>query len=165
MIKVKSIFLDIVSFLKSLSLIDYVLYFAILILIVLVVSLLYLLKTTGIDEEEIDSKDENDFDIKNAIEQISQEQPKNIDLTEYEKEQEEKAIISYEELVNSIKRNKINYADESNDDNISIKKIDLDNLISDEVEEQSVDYSYKQINFQHEEKYLKELKELISLLD
>ena len=68
----KSIFLDIVSFLKSLSLIDYVLYFAILILIVLVVSLLYLLKTTGIDEEEIDSKDENDFDIKNAIEQISQ---------------------------------------------------------------------------------------------
>lgn len=158
-------FLDIVSFLKSLSLIDYVLYFAILILIVLVVSLLYLLKTTGIDEEEIDSKDENDFDIKNAIEQISQEQPKNIDLTEYEKEQEEKAIISYEELVNSIKRNKINYADESNDDNISIKKIDLDNLISDEVEEQSVDYSYKQINFQHEEKYLKELKELISLLD
>ncbi len=161
----KSIFLDIVSFLKSLSLIDYVLYFAILILIVLVVSLLYLLKTTGIDEEEIDSKDENDFDIKNAIEQISQEQPKNIDLTEYEKEQEEKAIISYEELVNSIKRNKINYADESNDDNISIKKIDLDNLISDEVEEQSVDYSYKQINFQHEEKYLKELKELISLLD
>ena len=161
----KSIFLDIVSFLKSLSLIDYVLYFAILILIVLVVSLLYLLKTTGIDEEEIDSKDENDFDIKNAIEQISQEQPKNIDLTEYEKEQEEKAIIIYEELVNSIKRNKINYADESNDDNISIKKIDLDNLISDEVEEQSVDYSYKQINFQHEEKYLKELKELISLLD
>lgn len=161
----KSMFLDIVSFLKSLSLIDYVLYFAILILIVLVVSLLYLLKTTGIDEEEIDSKDENDFDIKNAIEQISQEQPKNIDLTEYEKEQEEKAIISYEELVNSIKRNKINYADESNDDNISIKKIDLDNLISDEVEEQSVDYSYKQINFQHEEKYLKELKELISLLD
>lgn len=161
----KSIFLDIVSFLKSLSLIDYVLYFAILILIVLVVSLLYLLKTTGIDEEEIDNKDENDFDIKNAIEQISQEQPKNIDLTEYEKEQEEKAIISYEELVNSIKRNKINYADEFNDNNISIKKIDLDNLISEESEEQSANYSYKQINFQHEEKYLKELKELISLLD
>lgn len=161
----KSIFLDIVSFLKSLSLIDYVLYFAILILIVLVVSLLYLLKTTGIDEEEIDNKDENDFDIKNAIEQISQEQPKNIDLTEYEKEQEEKAIISYEELVNSIKRNKINYADEFNDNNISIKKIDLDNLISEEAEDQSANYYYKQINFQHEEKYLKELKELISLLD
>ena len=39
------------------------------------------------------------------------------------------------------------------------------NLISEEAEEQSANYSYKQINFQHEEKYLKELKELISLLD
>ena len=43
--------------------------------------------------------------------------------------------------------------------------VDLDNLISEEAEEQSANYSYKQINFQHEEKYLKELKELISLLD
>lgn len=161
----KSIFGDIINFLKSLSLIDYVLYFAILILIILVVSLLYLLKTTNIEEDELIENEDNDFDIKNAVQQISQEQPKNIDLTEYEKEQEEKAIISYEELVNSIKRNKINYADETNNDNISIKKVDLDNLISEEAEEQNQNYSYKIINFQHEEKYLKELKELIKLLD
>ena len=51
-------------------------------------------------------------------------------MTEYEKEQEEKAIISYEELVNSIKKKKINYEDEKNDKDVSIKKIDLDNLIS-----------------------------------
>ena len=78
-------FIDILNFLRSLTFIDYVLYFAILILIILVVSLIYLLKTTGIDEEDLNETDDNEFDIKNAIEQISQEQPKNIDLTEYEK--------------------------------------------------------------------------------
>ena len=87
----KSIIKDIVSFLSSLTLIDYILYFAILILIILVVSLVYLLKTTTIDEEDILDNDNNEFDIRNAIEQISQEDSKNnISLTEYEKEQEEK---------------------------------------------------------------------------
>lgn len=160
----KSMFIDILNFLRSLTFIDYVLYFAILILIILVVSLIYLLKTTGIDEEDLNETDDNEFDIKNAIEQISQEQPKNIDLTEYEKEQEEKAIISYEELVNSIKRNKINYETEDNDNDVSIKKIDLDNLISDE-EDKSENYTYKNVTFVHEEKYLQELKQLIKLLD
>lgn len=159
----KSMFLDILNFLKSLTLIDYVLYFAILILIILVVSLIYLLKTTGIDEDS-DELDDGEFDIRNAVEQISQEQPKNIDLTEYEKEQEEKAIISYEELVNSIKRNKINYEDENNDNNVSIKKVNLDNLISEE-EDPEENYKYKSITFIHEEKYLQELKQLIKVLD
>lgn len=160
----KSMFIDILNFLKSLTLIDYVLYFAILILIILVVSLIYLLKTTGIDEEDLNETEDSEFDIKNAIEQISQEQPKNIDLTEYEKEQEEKAIISYEELVNSIKRNKINYETEDNNNDVSIKKIDLDNLISDE-EDKNDNYTYKNVTFVHEEKYLQELKQLIKLLD
>ena len=85
-------FIDILNFLKSLTLIDYVLYFAILILIILVVSLIYLLNTTGIDEEDLNETEDSEFDIKNAIEQISQEQPKNIDLTEYEKEQKNSYI-------------------------------------------------------------------------
>lgn len=160
----KSIIKDIVSFLSSLTLIDYILYFAILILIILVVSLVYLLKTTTIDEEDILDNDNNEFDIRNAIEQISQEDSKNnISLTEYEKEQEEKAIISYEELVNSIKKKKINYEDEKNDKDVSIKKIDLDNLISEENNDE--EYVCKTFTFTHEEEYLNELKQLIKLLD
>ena len=46
----------------------------------------------------------------------------------------------------------------------SIKKRDLDNLISDE-EDKNENYTYKNVTFVHEEKYLQELKQLIKLLD
>lgn len=158
----KSLILDIVSFLKTLTFIDYVLYFAILILIILVASLVYLLKTTNIDEEELYYEDD-DFDIKDAVEEISQSKPQNINLTDYEKEQEEKAIISYQELVNSIKKNKINYEDDEiiNDD-IKIRKINLDNLVSEEIEES---VKVRVMTFEHEEAFLEALKKLQKLLN
>lgn len=160
----KNLFLDIVSFLKSLTFIDYVLYFSILVLLILVVSLIYLLKTTDIDEEELENTNNDDFDIKEAAQKISQEKPQNIDLTQYEKEQEEKAIISYEELVNSIKKNKINYeTNEMLGNEISVKKIDLDNLISEEQEEK--DIKVKVITYEHEEAFLETLKQLQKLLN
>lgn len=157
----KSLILDIVSFLKTLTFIDYVLYFAILILIILVASLVYLLKTTNIDEEELYYDD--DFDIKDAVEEISQSKPQNINLTDYEKEQEEKAIISYQELVNSIKKNKINYEDDEiiNDD-IKIRKVNLDNLVSEEIEES---VKVRVMTFEHEEAFLEALKKLQKLLN
>ena len=159
----KNLFLDIISFLKTLTFIDYILYFAILVLIILVASLIYLLKTTNIEDEEENEIDE-EFDIRSTVEELSQSQPQNIDLTEYEKEQEEKAIISYEELVNSIKKNKINYeTDEMLDNQVSVKKINLDNLISDEIEETNL--KVKVMNFEHEEAFLKALKQLQKLLN
>lgn len=48
------------------------------------------------------------FDIANAAKQIEEDiESSNIDLTEYEVEQEEKAIISYTELLNKVKQNAI----------------------------------------------------------
>lgn len=158
----KNLFIDVISFLKTLTFIDYVLYFAILVLIILVVSLIYLLKTTSIDEEEM-YYDEEEFNIESAVEQLSNSKIQNINLTDYEKEQEEKAIISYQELVNNIKKNKINYEDEEKvNDNVKIRKINLDNLTSVEVEEP---VKIQVMNFEHEEEFLEILKKLQKLLN
>jgi len=156
----KSLLIDVMAFLKTLTFVDYILYFAILILIILVVSLIYLLKTTNIDEEESEYSEE--FDIANAVEELSNNKTQNIVLTDYEKEQEEKAIISYEELVNSIKKNKINYEDEITDSDIKIRKVNLDNLLSEEAEE---NVKVRVMTFEHEEAFLEALKKLQKLLN
>ena len=64
----KSLILDIITFFKTLTFVDYVLYLAMLVLIILVVSLIYLLRTTDIDSLVIE--DDDDFDIKKAVEEI-----------------------------------------------------------------------------------------------
>ena len=92
---------DIISFFHTLSLIDYILYFSVLTLIVLVISLIYILKNN--EEEEILKKPvqneiEDEIDLKNIVNTIDEKPKPIIDMTEYENEQEEKAIISYEEL-------------------------------------------------------------------
>lgn len=157
----KNLIIDIIAFLKTLTFIDYVLYFAILILIILVTSLIYLLKTTNIDEEDF-CYEEDGFDIKNAVEELSQSKPQNINLTDYEKEQEEKAIISYQELVNSIKKNKINYEEEITNESVKIRKVNLDDLISEEAEEP---VKVRVMTFEHEEAFLEALKQLQKLLN
>ena len=70
----------------------------------------------------------------------------------------------YDELLEANKKVSINYSEEKNIDDVSVKKIDLDNLISDE-EDKNENYTYKNVTFVHEEKYLQELKRLIKLLD
>ena len=157
----KNLVIDVVSFLKTLTFIDYVLYFAILILIILVASLIYLLKTTNIDEEDFEYDEE--FDIKSTVEELSQTKSQNINLTDYEKEQEEKAIISYEELVNTIKKNEINYEEENTlNKDVKIRKIDLDNLDK-ECNREPV--KVRLMTYEHEEEFLRSLKQLQKLLN
>lgn len=157
----KNLVIDVISFLKTLTFIDYVLYFAILILIILVASLIYLLKTTNIDEEDFEYDEE--FDIKSTVEELSQTKSQNINLTDYEKEQEEKAIISYEELVNTIKKNEINYEEENTPNkDVKIRKIDLDNLDK-ECNREPV--KVRLMTYEHEEEFLRSLKQLQKLLN
>ena len=157
----KNLVFDIINFLKSLTLIDYILYIAILVLIILIVSLIYLLKTTDIDSI-IEQENDDDFDIKNAVKELSEKTPREMELTDYEKEQEENAIISYDELVESTRNNKINYQAEEINDKISVKKFDLDNLVSEGKEES---LNVKVLTFEHEEAFLAALKQLQKLLD
>lgn len=59
--------------------------------------------------ENIESKIENKFDISEVAKQIEEDIEKtNIELTEFEMEQEEKSIISYEELLQKVKKDNAN---------------------------------------------------------
>lgn len=157
---------DIISFLHTLSLIDYILYFSVLTLIVLVVSLIYILKNN--EEEDILKKPvqnemEEEIDLKNIVNTIDEKPKPIIDMTEYENEQEEKAIISYEELLKTAPI-PIQYEKEQMIDNeIQVKKIDLEKLSHNSMEENKVEI--KSMAYYHEEEFLKTLKQLNELLN
>ena len=149
----KGLVQNLVAFIKSLSLIDILFFISIIILIILIVSLIYV---SRINNENKD--DENDILVEeDEIEDINSlidiELPKPVTMTNYEKEQEEKAIISYDELVKS-KANtveEINYEDEVDLEGLKVKKLDSNSLKKVNIEESS---------FNEEEDFLNSLKDL-----
>ncbi len=84
-------------------------------------------------------------------------------VTAYEKDQEEKAIISYDELLKKKNKYAINYEKEEVMDDLVVKKVDLHDLVNkneiDEIKEVRV------ISYDREEAFLKALKELNQLLN
>jgi len=193
---------DIWSILSSLSIVDYILYFSVVTLISLVVSLIYIIQNEKYeknDEENLDnvvssknkseeSKEENvlkekvekgndEIDLQNIINTIDENPKPLVDMTAYEEEQEQKAIISYEELLKESSKQDIHYVkEELVDDVIPVKKISLDspcdkeisfiakepilNLTSD-IEKSSV----KLFSYEKEEAFLKALQQLGELLN
>lgn len=109
------------------------------------------------------------FDLEAITKNISENyKPVNVKLTSYEQEQEENAIISYEELVAQMENNnKINY-DTSyihHDDDVDVRKIDADN----EIKESDTQVSNNRtgltcMTYEKEEEFLKALKQLQSTL-
>ena len=87
----------------------------------------------------------------------------NMSCDSYEKDQEEKAIISYDELVKHQNNYSINYEKEIKDDDVIIKKVNLNDLVNkneiDKVKEVRV------ISYEKEEAFLSALKELNQLLN
>ena len=78
---------------------------------------------TNIENIEQEKKQEetknNKIDLQSISNQIEKDIEKNnIELTEFEMEQEEKAIISYDELIRKVKQNDL--------DNVNIQTVDLD---------------------------------------
>ena len=94
---IKSMF----EFIYTLSMGDYFFFIGTFLLIVLFIYVLYLIKLSEIEYEEGENIiNEDGFDIESTIERIEKEyKPKTINLTSYEEEQENSAIISYEELI------------------------------------------------------------------
>lgn len=87
--------------------------------------------------------------------------PINIELTSYEKEQENNAIISYDELVKSRNTKTINYDDSFvNSTNVDVKKVNLElNTKIDNYEvEPPVDVCM--MSYEKEEAFLKALRQL-----
>ena len=154
------LFSDIGEFLRTLNFVDIVFFFAVLILMVLVVTLIYFIKINN-DEEVKDKKEETaEMKIVREIqENLGKEEP-TVNFTEYEKDQEDKAIISYDELLN--KNNSkygLNYEKEEVQDDFSVKKVNLDDLVNKNSEEvPKVDV--RVISFAKEEAFLQALKQL-----
>ena len=154
------LFNDIGDFLETLSFIDVVFFFAVLILIILVVTLIYFIKINKDDEEEKKQDDETaEMKIVKEIRENMKNDDVVINFTDYEKDQEEKAIISYDELLNKSNKYGLNYEKEDIYDDLSVKKVDLDNLVN-KNSEIKVNSDVRVISFAKEEAFLEALKRL-----
>lgn len=129
----ENIVLTIGGLFKSFEWSDLFFFLIALILILLLIYVIYLVK---LDEEDLikgDMKEESNIDKKPVEKPLSKivddlemnYKPEPIDLSAYEKEQEDTAIISYEELVNRASNN-IYYDDEydSGFEDVLVQKID-----------------------------------------
>lgn len=154
------LFRDIGDFLETLSFIDVVFFFAVLILIILVVTLIYFIKINKDDEEDKKQDDETaEMKIVKEIRENMKNDDVVINFTDYEKDQEEKAIISYDELLNKSNKYGLNYEKEDVYDDLSVKKVDLDNLVN-KNSEIKVNSDVRVISFAKEEAFLEALKRL-----
>ncbi len=161
------LFSDILDFLKTLTFIDYVFFFAVLILMILIITLVYFIK---INDEVFTHKKEAKKEptqemkiveeINKALQNNAVEEHDNIDFTQYEKDQEEKAIISYDELLKQDHNYEINYEKEEYLDDLSVKKFDMDNLVSDKETAEKPSFAGRAISFAKEEAFLNALKQL-----
>ena len=104
------------------------------------------------------------FDLEAITKNISENyKPVNVRLTSYEQEQEDNAIISYEELVNKMNSSKINYDNSyiHEESDIDVRKIEVDKDIDEEKEFVSNKTSgLNMMNYEKEEEFLNILKKL-----
>ena len=125
------IFSDIWSLLMALRLVDIIFFFSVLILMVLVVTLIYFIKINNVEEQKKDLEETQEMKIAKELRDSMKNNDATIKFTDYEKDQEDKAIISYDELLNKETNNyELNYETEEMHDDLSVKKVDLDNLVN-----------------------------------
>ena len=152
------IFSDIWSLLMALRLVDVVFFFAVLILMILVVMLIYFIMANK-DEDEKSLGETQEMKIAKELRDSMKNSEPTIKFTDYEKDQEDKAIISYDELLNKGNNYELNYEKEEMHDDLSVKKVDLDNLVNKNNNTVS-NIEVRLISFQKEEAFLEALKRL-----
>ena len=108
------------------------------------------------------------FDLEKITKNIERDyKPVNVRLTSFEQEQEDNAIISYDELVKQMNNNKINYDTSYThmDDDIDVRKIDVDNEIKTSSRQVSNERTgLTCMSYEKEEEFLKALRQLQSTL-
>lgn len=114
--------------------------------------------------EEYNDEERELLDLESLTKKLKEEQTERISCNEYEKDQEEKAIISYDELVQKHNNYRINYEKEEIIDDLIVKKVNLSNLVNNEKIEDTK-REVRVISYQKEEAFLNALKELNSLLN
>lgn len=160
----EEIVLTIGGLIKSFDWSDFLLLLIGLILVILLIYITYLIgREDEVNNRQTDYKLQNDKnDIKSIIENLEANyEAKPIDLSEYEQEMENTAIISYDELLEKTSTN-ITYDDEyvSNikDKDIVVKKVDPTNT---SLTKEMVDLPKAiMMNYESEEAFLKALKKL-----
>jgi hypothetical protein len=155
------LFSDILTFFKTLSFADIVFFIAILVLMILFVTLIYFILINKDDVEGKDNISDETAEMR-IVRELKENMNKDdviIDFTGYEKDQEDKAIISYDELKKKTSNYELNYKEEQMKDDLSVKKIDLDNLVT-KKEEITPQVDVKLFSFAKEEAFLEALKQL-----
>lgn len=142
----------------ALRLVDIIFFFAVLILMILIVTLIYFIKINN-ETEEKDLEETQEMKIAKELRDSMKNSEPTIKFTDYEKDQEDKAIISYDELLNKGNNYELNYEKEEMHDDLSVKKIDLDNLVNKNNNTVS-NIEVRLISFQKEEAFLEALKRL-----
>ena len=188
----KQLLNSLLNFIEALSLNDIIFFSAVVALIVLAVTMIYLVKSSrdynaeeaygdfqeddllglaGDDTSDIlpraTDEPEKLVDLAMLTKILKEQKSETIDLNKYEEDQEEKAIISYEELLEHTGNFKLNYKEEENN-GILVKTVDLDNLatIDSSMEtSRNLDISDIQLfDYAKEEAFLKALKDMKRML-
>ncbi|MCM1053609.1 MAG: hypothetical protein NC483_06525 [Ruminococcus sp.] len=157
---------DTIDFLKSVAFVDVIFFLAILVLMLLIITLIYFIKENNEDTENADISKLTELDfLKEITEEIENSEPKEISLNNYEEEQEEKAIISYDELIKHKNNFALNYSEEETiNDDIKVKKVDLDNLVNKDLKVESKVHGAI-FNYEKEEAFLAALRALQQTLN
>ena len=115
--------------------------------------------------EEYNDEEAPLMDLESLTKKLENEkQNERVNFTEYERDQEEKAIISYDELLSKNNNYAINYEKEEVHDDLVIKKVNLNDLVN-KNEHIEVKSEVRVISYDHEEAFLNALKELNKLLN
>lgn len=88
---------------------------------------------------------------------------KRIEMTPYEEEQEQRAIISYDELLKRGNNQNISYSNEEKIDDITIKNVDIEN--TNKINLNQINQEVNKFSYEHEEAFLNNLKNLQKTLD
>lgn len=151
------VFNDILEFLKSLEFVDIVFFCAVIALIILVITLIYFIK---INKDVKEVKEETaEMKIVDEINKNLKASENRVMFTDFEQDQEDKAIISYEELLGKNKNGELNYEKEEMMDDLVVKKVNLDEIVNTR-ENTSYHSDARVISFDHEEAFLQALKRL-----
>ncbi len=149
---------DILNFLNTLTFIDYVFFIAVLILFMLIICLLYFIKINEnvVNSNNISSKPKSELEL---INEALKNAPKKTEViySDFEREQEENAIISIDELIkNNVpsENYNINYSEVHNDDGLTIKKVNMNDMLTEIKDTTNSDNKYS-----HEEVFLNNIKQ------
>lgn len=102
----------------------------VLFLIILSTIIIVLILTSLKEKQNVINitEEKKDFDLKDATKKLEESMNKEriMSISDYENEQEEKAIISYDELLKRASSLTINYEDEPSVDGIKVRKVEVE---------------------------------------